>query len=364
MLVRALAGVLTVFLAVSAAVAVAGYLQIPVPERIPGRDPDVAPPKPDGPRTLLVLGSDRRAASSADARRTGGAEPPRSDTIVLVRLDPARNRIAVLSLPRDLAVKIPGYAGARKINEAYNHGGPAKTLETVRHLFDHATGDTLEVNGVIDVDFNGFQRAVNAIGGVYVDVDHDYFNPEGNGIAAIDVKAGYQRLTGSDALAYVRFRHADSDLFRNARQQEFLRQASKQPAVDRLKSVPAANDFVKDLIGYFRFDKSFQKRKNSAGMIKTALLLAIHHAPVNQVALGGITEAENPTVDTRLFVADDDVQQAYDAFLTGKRNPKRATGAAPRERVRAARTSGLENATRVGEDLAVVASSRVGSLPF
>jgi LCP family protein required for cell wall assembly len=363
MLARALAGVFTVFLAVTAAVAAAGYLQIPVPERIPGRDPGADPPKPDGPRTLLVLGSDRRAASSADARRAGAAEAPRSDTIVLVRLDPDRNRIAVLSLPRDLAVKIPGYAGARKINEAYNHGGPAKTLETVRHLFDHATGDRLEVNGVIDVNFNGFQRAVNTVGGVYVDVDRDYVNPEGNGIAAIDIKAGYQRLTGSDALAYVRYRHDDSDLFRNARQQEFLRQASKQPAVDRLKSVGAANDFVDELIGYFRFDKSFRSRKNSAGMIKTAVSLAMHHAPVNQIALSGITESDNPTVDTRLFVADDKVRQAYDAFLTGKRNPKRSTAPA-RKRVSAARTSGLEDAARLGEDLAVVASSRLGSLPF
>jgi LCP family protein required for cell wall assembly len=356
MLIRAFAGVLTVFLAVTAAVAVAGYLQIPVPKRIPGTDPGTDSPTPDGPRTLLVLGSDRRVASPA--------EPPRSDTIVLLRLDPDRNRIAVLSLPRDLAVKIPGYAGARKINEAYNHGGPAKTLETVRHLFDHATGDKLEVNGVIDVNFNGFQRAVNAVGGVYVDVDRDYVNREGNGIAAIDVKAGYQRLTGSDALAYVRYRHDDSDLFRNARQQEFLRQASKQPAVDRLKSVGAATDFVDDLIDYFRFDKSFQSRKNSAGMIKTAVALALRRAPVNQIALSGITESENPTVDTRLFVTDDKVRQAYDAFLTGKRNPKRSTAAPARKRVSAARTSGLENAERLGEDLSVVASSRLGSLPF
>jgi LCP family protein required for cell wall assembly len=365
MLMRALAGVFTVFLAVTAGVAAAGYLQIPKPKGPPIVVPPggVVEPEPDGPRTLLLLGSDRRAASSVDARRNGSAETPHSDTIVLVRLDPDRNRIAVLSLPRDLAVKIPGYAGERKINEAYDHGGPAKTLATVRHLFDQATGDRLEINGVIDVDFNGFQRAVNAVGGVYVDVDRDYTNPEGTGFAAIDVKAGYQRLTGSDALAYVRYRHTDSDLFRNARQQEFLRQASKQPAVERLKSVGAAGDFLGELDDYFRFDTSFQSRKNSAGMMKTALTLALHHAPINQVALSGITEAPDRLVDTRLFVDAAHLRQAYDAFLTGKRNPKPSTGVAKR-RVRAARTSGLENARPFGEDLAVVASSRLGSLPF
>jgi polyisoprenyl-teichoic acid--peptidoglycan teichoic acid transferase len=359
MLLRSLAGVLTVFVAVTAGVAAAGYLQIPIPRPpeppIGGFDDgDVVPPEPDGPRTLLVLGSDRRAATAVDGR----AGVPHSDTIVLLRLDPDRNRIAVLSLPRDLAVKIPGYAGLRKINEAYDHGGPPKTLATVKALF----GDKLEINGVIDVDFNGFQRAVNAVGGVYADVDRDYTNPEGTGFATIDVKAGYQRLVGSDALAYVRYRHTDSDLFRNARQQEFLRQASRQPAVDRLKNLGAAGEFLDDLVAYFRFDKSFQSRRNSAGMIKTALSLALHHAPVNQIALGGITESENPRLDTRLFVTDDRVREAYDAFLTGKRNPK-PSSTAPR-RTKAVRATGLEHAGSLGEDLAVVASSRLGSLPF
>ena len=93
-------------------------------------------------------------------------------------------------------------------------------------LFSNAIGREMTINSVIDVNFNGFQRAVNYIGGVYVDVDRDYNNPEGTGFAAIDIKPGYQRLVGSDALAYVRYRHTDSDIFRNARQQEFLRQAA------------------------------------------------------------------------------------------------------------------------------------------
>jgi polyisoprenyl-teichoic acid--peptidoglycan teichoic acid transferase len=359
-LVRALAGVLTVFAAVTAGVAGAGYLQIPVPKPpgppIPTDPGDIVAPDPDGPRTLLVLGSDRRAATSADR-----AGVPHSDTIVLLRLDPDRNRIAVLSLPRDLAVQIPGYPGRRKINEAYDHGGPKKTLATVKALFDHATGEKLAVNGVIDVNFNGFQQAVNALGGVYVDVDRDYTNPEGTGFASIDVKAGYQRLVGSDALAYVRYRHTDSDLFRNARQQEFLRQAAKQPAVEQLKSLGAANDFLDELVAYFRFDKSFQSRRNSAGMIKTALSLALHHAPVNQVALGGITESENPQVDTRLFATDQRVREAYDAFLAGKRNPKPKAKPA---RAKPARPAGLEHAGQLGEDLAVLASSRLGPLAF
>ena len=79
-----------------------------------------------------MLGSDRRAKNSTDAKLYGQAEEPHSDTIVLVRLDPKRNRIAVLSLPRDLAVTIPGYADNTKINQAYDEGGAALTLETVK----------------------------------------------------------------------------------------------------------------------------------------------------------------------------------------------------------------------------------------
>ena len=155
----------------------------------------------------MVLGSDRRAKTSTDARIYGQNEKPHSDTIVLIRLDSKRNRIAVLSLPRDLAVTIPGYADNTKINEAYDEGGAGLTLKTVRHLFESATGKPFKVNGVVDVSFNGFQRAVNYIKGVYVDVDREYYNPEGTGFAAIDIKPGYQKLVGSDALAYVRFRH-------------------------------------------------------------------------------------------------------------------------------------------------------------
>ena len=132
----------------------------------------------------------------------------------------------MFSLPRDLAVTIPGYADNTKINEAYDEGGAALTLKTVQHLFESATGKEFKVNGVVDVSFNGFQRAVNYIKGVYVDVDREYYNPEGTGIRGDRHQAGYQKLVGSDALAYVRFRHTDSDLFRNARQQDFLRQAA------------------------------------------------------------------------------------------------------------------------------------------
>src|SRR3954469_11967541 len=237
MLAKALAAGLIVIVCAGTAVAGAAWYQFdkvvnpPLPAGATpaptGRRPPPAPatpaprvsaqplpiPKPGGPRTLLVLGSDHRSKKSIDAKL---GQKPLSDTIVLVRLDPKRKRVAVLSLPRDLAVSIPGVGDGIKINQAYTEGGPRKTLETVQHLFESATGEPFVVNSVIDVDFGGFRRAVDHLGGVYVDVDRRYYNPENTGFAAIDVQPGYQKLNGTDALAYVRYRHTDSDLFRNA----------------------------------------------------------------------------------------------------------------------------------------------------
>jgi hypothetical protein len=101
-------------------------------------------------------------------------------------------------------------------------------------------------------------------------------------------------------------------------------------------------------------------------MIKTALSLALHHAPVNQIALSGITEAANPTVDTRLFISDARVRDAYDAFMTGAgtSSPKPSNKPKPRKRAKASATTGLENAGRLGEDLAVVAAAKLKGLPF
>jgi len=178
---------------------------------------DVAPGEP---QTILVLGSDRRYGEGKDV-------PVRSDTIIVVRLDPDKGATAIMSLPRDLKVEIPG-VGTDKINAAYAAGGPKLTVRTVRELLG------IRINHVINVNFGGFRRAVNRIGCVYADIDRRYFNDNdpptasAEGYATIDLKPGYQRLCGRGALDYVRFRHLDNDFVRASRQQEFLRQAKDQ----------------------------------------------------------------------------------------------------------------------------------------
>jgi LCP family protein required for cell wall assembly len=182
---------------------------------------------PGDPQIILLLGSDKRPK--------GQEIGARSDTTLLLRV--ASDQITMLSIPRDLKVNIPGH-GIDKFNAAYSYGGPKLTVKVVKQL----TGIT-NINHVVNVNFTGFADAVNAIGCVYVDVDHHYYHSN-VGLAAaeqyaeIDIPAGYQRMCGLNALEYVRYRHDDNDLVRAARQQEFLRQARQE-----LPAAEIAGDF-------------------------------------------------------------------------------------------------------------------------
>lgn len=175
----------------------------------------ILPESNGGPQTIAIIGS--------DARTGGGAlegDPGRSDTTILLRLDPETDQIAMLSIPRDLKVEIPGY-GTDKFNAAYSYGGTRLTLKTVKAL----TG--LQINHVVNVDFQGFASVVDAIGCIFVDVDREYFNsnegvPAALQYAEIDIEAGYQKLCGPDALEFARYRHTDTDLVRASRQQDLL----------------------------------------------------------------------------------------------------------------------------------------------
>ncbi len=199
---------------------------------------------PGHPAIALVIGYDHRAGVE-------GAGPSRSDTVMLIRADPTGKTISLLSFPRDLLVPI--YCGATvlrtdRINSAYSDagkcGGPRGTVDTVRHL----TG--LPINYVVTVDFHGFKKVVNSVGGVWLDIDRRYYNKNtgasDDDYANINLQPGYQRLTGGAALSFVRFRHTDSDLYRLARQQEFVR-AMKQQLTANLSITNVAN-IVNDVV--------------------------------------------------------------------------------------------------------------------
>lgn len=173
-------------------------------------------PAPNQPENILVMGADQDPDSNTH----------RSDTMMLIRVNPQGDCLSILSIPRDLIVSIPGH-GQDKINAAYSWGGVSLAIQTVKKL----TGEP--IHHFVVVNFNGFSKAVDALGGIYVDVDHRYFNDNstaapGQAYDPIDIYPGYQRLDGHDALAYVRFRHTDSDFMRIKRQQFFIQDAKSQ----------------------------------------------------------------------------------------------------------------------------------------
>jgi LCP family protein required for cell wall assembly len=176
------------------------------------------PPPPGHAAIALVIGYDHRANEAAGT-------PSRSDTVMLVRTDPTTHTISMMSFPRDLIVDVhcpgqPVYSG--KINSAYATCGAKGTVQTVSDLIG------LPINYLITVNFRGFKQIVNKLGGVWIDVDRRYFNDNAGlspsfGYATINLQPGYRLLTGGSALDYVRYRHTDSDLFRVARQQQFVK---------------------------------------------------------------------------------------------------------------------------------------------
>jgi LCP family protein required for cell wall assembly len=170
-------------------------------------------PLPGQPAVALVIGYDARKGEGAAGR---------SDTLMLVRADPSTDSISLLSFPRDMRVEIrcPGRTPFfDKINAAYATCGPQGSLQTVRLL----TGQ--QINYLITVNFRGFRQIVDRLDGAWIDVDRRYFNDRGGpaGYAKINLFPGYQQLTGRQALDYVRYRHSDSDLYRVARQQQFVK---------------------------------------------------------------------------------------------------------------------------------------------
>jgi LCP family protein required for cell wall assembly len=188
------------------------------------------------PITALLIGSDHR---SDGATGKNGL----SDTLMLARMDPKHHMVSLLSIPRDLWVP----SLDNKINAAYSEGGDAKSLEAVEEV----TG--VHPNYLLNVDFSGFQKLVDSLGGIYVDVDQYYYNPlaqsQYTGFSAIDVKPGYQKLNGADALAFSRYRHTDDDFHRQARQQMFLR-AFEARAADRFHGISVTDiPFINTMLG-------------------------------------------------------------------------------------------------------------------
>jgi LCP family protein required for cell wall assembly len=169
--------------------------------------------------TMIVVGLDRRPGETGLSYRT--------DTMMLVSIDPQTNQIGVLSIPRDLYVQIPGYSQLQRINSAMVFGetfragyGPTLMMQTVQLNFG------IRVHDFLAVDFQAFIDIVDAIGGITITSERTINDPQYPdmfyGYDPFYLPAGTHELSGYDALRYARTRHGDNDIYRAERQQQVI----------------------------------------------------------------------------------------------------------------------------------------------
>jgi LCP family protein required for cell wall assembly len=314
------------------------------------------------PENILILGSDKRANLPGD--------PGRSDTTILLRLDPDRNAIAVMSIPRDLKVEIPGF-GTNKFNAAYTYGGPKLTLQVVKEL----TG--LKINHVVNVDFLGFVRAVDAINCVYVDVDRRYYHsnegvPPSEQYSEIDIQPGYQLLCGKKALEYVRYRHTDTDLVRAARQQDFISDARQRVPIKDL--VLGRNQLIDIFTQYTTSDIS--DTETMLDVMK--LFIASRNATIKEVHFPAVlgpsyVYASHAAIEGAVnkflgIEASNGPRNSAESVAPGAGKPKRKKngGGAPKKekpqiKARPPGSDGLVSAREAGEQVGDSAARKLGS---
>ena len=170
----------------------------------------------NGPLNVLLAGVDVRAGLTRAQQvelHVGRAVSSNSDTLMLIHIAADRSSVTVVSLPRDSWVNIPGH-GMNKINAAFGIGGPQLTVATV----EQATG--LTINDFIEVNFLGFVKVIDALGGVNICLPQAVDDP----YSGLHMSAGIHHVNGVTALKYARDRHsfATSDLARITNQQSLL----------------------------------------------------------------------------------------------------------------------------------------------
>ncbi|OIQ59786.1 putative transcriptional regulator YvhJ [Moorella thermoacetica] len=200
--------------------------QVQAPQRQSSQDGSgAAVAAPGKPETVLLIGVDQRVPN----------EPSRSDTIMLAVLAPQKPGVDLLSIPRDTRVEIPGH-GYDKINAAHAYGGPQLLMDTINDFLGS------HVDKYVEVNFQGFQKIIDILGGVDIDVDKRMYYPEEN----IDLKPGFQHLNGYDALAYVRYRYdPEGDITRVGRQQKFMKALIDQTF--KLSTIPKIPQLVSEI---------------------------------------------------------------------------------------------------------------------
>jgi len=325
------------------------------------------PDGPGAPTTILVVGSDTRAfvKNAAQAKAFGNAAQTagqRSDTIMLVHLDPRARTVSLLSVPRDLWVPIADTGYKQRINTAFD-AGPDVLVRTVQDNLGIA------INHYVEVDFQSFQEVVNALGGV----KFWYPEPVRDSYSGLNITTpGCYTLSGDMALGLVRARHlqyydkgywkfeSESDLARIRRQQSFVKKVVSKAQDQGFGHLTTLNGVIGGVVNNITVDKGF----TAAEMLR--LLKRFGDFDPNKLATmtlpttAAVVHAADGDADVLLPAKDPD-QQVIDVFLGVQHQYGPAPGApgstvppvAPASvRVRVLNGSGRAmEATTVTEDL-------------
>ena len=194
-------------------------------------------------------------------------EEGRSDVVMLLTVNPKTNKVYLLSIPRDTRVYIPSEGRKDKITHSYSHGGIQSTIAAVNELID------VPIDYYVTTDFDGFQKIVDSLGGVTVDVPFTFKAQLTGSLKWHTFHKGKQELNGNEALAYVRMRKSDprGDLGRNERQKQVIRAIIDKST--SITSLPKLDDIIADLGDHVRtnippadllsFIYVYQKMKNA-----------------------------------------------------------------------------------------------------
>ena len=235
----------------------------------------------DGPLNVLVLGVDTRPDDEEMGSRT--------DTIMLVQVVPKRGDVKLLSIPRDLFVQVePG--DKDRINAAYNYGGIEETIAAVENY------SGVPIDHYATIDFEGFERVIDAMGGVRVDVGEDQF-PE-----KFRMGEGIQRLNGHKALIYARYRGTPgADLDRMQRQRELV--AALRSEALRWNTVKTLPEIMEVMDENVATDLDF----NAAMILGQILIRRGRHAEMTSQQLQGTPQTLSD--GNEVLIPDDDANQ-------------------------------------------------------
>jgi LCP family protein required for cell wall assembly len=322
----------------------------------------LAPTSKGEPETLLLIGNDERPPPKDNP---SGAVEPHSNEMLLVRIDPSKPTISMLSIPRELQVTFTAPTGemiTNRINSAYTYGfedgggtsgGVKLMVETLKRVLGIHV-----INHVFVTNFKKFAHAVNEMGCVYMTVDKRYYHvnePGGEQYFEINLQPGYQRLCGKEALEFVANRHESTSLIRDARDQRFLLEVKAEYGATLFES----RERFEYILG-----KAMETDLHGEEEVLQLLELLVESAgkPVRQVPfhvnLG-------PSLDT---ASPEQIGEAVQSFLNGTapistRNVSRAVSAARPHRHAHGAPPPISLTPTTGEALAQ-ARSAAPALPF